>query len=56
MLRFATDFAVPFDNDQAERDVRSSLSTARKHGQSAMVVLRGLFADQPWTPALGASP
>lgn len=75
VLRFATDFRVPFDNNQAERDVRmvklqqkisggwrseaganafldvrSYLSTARKHGQSAMVVLRDLFTDQTWTP------
>ncbi|MHB1065580.1 MAG: IS66 family transposase [Georgenia sp.] len=81
VLRFATDFAVPFDNNQAERDVRmvklqqkisggwrsengaesfldvrSYLSTARKHGQSAMVVLRDLFTGQPWIPAVGASP
>ena len=81
VLRFATDFRVPFDNNQAERDVRmvklqqkisggwrsetgahafldvrSYLSTARKHGQSAMVVLRDLFTGQPWIPAIGASP
>lgn len=81
VLRFATDFAVPFDNNQAERDVRmvklqqkisggwrseagadafldirSYLSTARKHGQSAMIVLRDLFTDQTWIPAVGASP
>ena len=81
VLRFATDFAVPFDNNQAERDVRmvklqqkisggwrtdtgaeafldirSYLGTARKHGQSAMTVLRALFTGQPWIPALGASP
>ena len=41
---------------QSFLDVRSYLSTARKHGQSAMVVLRDLFTDQPWIPALGASP
>ena len=81
VLRFATDFRVPFDNNQAERDVRmvklqqkisggwrsetgahafldvrSYLSTARKHSQSAMTVLRGLFTGQPWIPAIGASP
>ena len=81
VLRFATDFRVPFDNNQAERDVRmvklqqkisggwrseigaesfldvrSYLSTARKHQQSAMVVLRDLFTGQPWIPATGASP
>lgn len=81
VLRFATDFRVPFDNNQAERDVRmvklqqkisggwrsdsgahafldvrSYLSTARKHQQSAMVVLRDLFTGQPWIPAVGASP
>jgi len=81
VLRFATDFAVPFDNNQAERDVRmvklqqkisggwrsdtgahafldvrSYLSTARKHGHSAMTVLRDLFNGQPWIPAVGASP
>lgn len=81
VLRFATDFTVPFDNNQAERDirmvklqqkisggwrsengaeafldVRSYLSTARKHGYSAMAVLRDLFTGQPWIPAIGASP
>ena len=81
VLRFATDFRVPFDNNQAERDVRmvklqqkisggwrsengahaflnvrSYLSTARKHQQSAMSVLRDLFTGQPWIPAIGASP
>lgn len=81
VLRFATDFTVPFDNNQAERDVRmvklqqkisggwrsntgaeafldvrSYLGTARKHGQSAMTVLRALFTGQPWIPAVGASP
>ncbi|HEY5183147.1 MAG TPA: transposase, partial [Dermatophilaceae bacterium] len=80
-LRFATDFRVPFDNNQAERDVRmvklqqkisggwrsdtgahafldirSYLSTAHKHQQSAMAVLRDLFTGQPWIPAIGASP
>jgi transposase len=81
VLRFATDFRVPFDNNQAERDVRmvklqqkisgcwrsetgahafldlrSYLSTAHKHGQGAMVVLRDLFTGQPWIPAIGTSP
>ena len=81
VLRFATDFRVPFDNNQAERDVRmvklqqkisggwrsengahafldvrSYLSTARKHEQSATDVLRELFSGQPWIPAIGASP
>lgn len=75
VLRFATDFAVPFDNNQAERDVRmvklqqkisggwrshtgatafltvrSYLSTASKHRQHALTVLRDLFTGQPWTP------
>ena len=81
VLRFATDFVVPFDNNQAERDVRmvklqqkisggwrsntgaeaflgvrSYLGTPRKHGQSAMVILRDLSTGQPWIPAVGASP
>jgi transposase len=76
VLRFAADFRVSFDNNQAERDVRmvklqqkisggwrsedgaraflavrSYLSTARKHGQHALVVLRELFAGQAWVPA-----
>ncbi len=76
VLRFATDFRVPLDNNQAERDVRmvklqqkisggwrsptgaesflavrSYLSTARKHSQHAMDVLRALFTDGAWLPA-----
>jgi transposase len=81
VLRFALDFAVAFDNNQAERDVRmvklqqkisggwrseqgakafldvrSYLSTARKHDQSAIDVLRQLFTDTAWIPAAGAAP
>ena len=76
VLRFAVDFRVPFDNNQAERDVRmvklqqkisggwrsqlgataflavrSYLSTARKHRQTALTVLRELFGGRPWVPA-----
>lgn len=32
--------------------VRSSLSTARKHGQHAMDVLRELFTSSAWLPAI----
>ena len=81
VLRFATDFRVPFDNNQAERDVRmvklqqkisggwrsdtgahafldvrSYLSTARKHQQSAMDVLRDLFTGHAWIPTISANP
>ena len=82
VLRFAVDFAVGFDNNQAERDVRmvklqqkisggwrsqagaeafldvrSYLSTARKHNQSAIDVLRQLFTDTAWIPGIaGAAP
>ena len=80
VLRFATNFRIPLDNNQAERDrrmakpqqkisggwrsetggkafldVRSYLSTARKHNQGAMEVLRRLFAGNPWLPAAVAS-
>lgn len=81
VLRFATDLRVPFDNNQAERDVRmvklqqkisggwrseagaeafldvrSYLSTAGKHGQRHLSVLRDLFTGQAWIPAPGPSP
>ena len=76
VLRFATDFRVPFENNLAERDIRmvklrqkissclrttagatafcalrSYLSTAAKHGRSALAVLRQLQEGQPWLPA-----
>ena len=81
VLRFATDFRVPLDNNQAERDVRmvklqqkisggwrsragaeafldvrSYLSTARKHNQNAIEVLRQLFTETAWLPASAAVP
>ncbi|MGH3951247.1 MAG: IS66 family transposase [Pseudonocardiaceae bacterium] len=81
VLRFAYDFDVAFDNNQAERDVRmvklqqkisggwrteqgakafldvrSYLSTARKHNQNAIDVLRQLFTDTAWIPAPGPAP
>lgn len=76
ILRFVVDLAVPFTNNQAERDlrpvklqqkisgtwrtlqgladfaaVRSYLSTAAKHGQDALDVLKQLFTTGPWMPA-----
>lgn len=82
VLRFAVDFAVPLDNNQAERDIRmiklqqkisggwrsqhgaeafldvqSYLSTAAKHNQNAIEILRQLFTDTAWIPAAtGAAP
>ncbi len=75
-----TDFRVPFDKNQAERDVRmvklqqkisggwrsengadasldvrSYLSTARKHERSAMDALRDLFTGHTWIPTISAS-
>jgi transposase len=75
ILRFTVDLAVPFTNNQAERDVRpvklqqkisatwrtlqgladfatvrSYLSTAAKHGEDALEVLRQLFTTAPWLP------
>ena len=79
VLRFVTDFDIPFDNNLAERDIRmvkvhqkisggfrtlhgatsflnlrSYLSSANKHGTSALTALNQLFAGTPWTPALPA--
>ncbi|MEV0810407.1 IS66 family transposase [Micromonospora sp. NPDC050200] len=75
ILRFTVDLAVPFTNNQAERDLRpvklqqkisatwrtlqgladfaalrSYLSTAAKHGQDALDVLKQLFTTGPWLP------
>jgi transposase len=36
---------------QAFCRLRSCLSTARKHGQPALAVLRQLHHDSPWMPA-----
>ncbi len=77
VLRFAHDLAVPFDNSEAERDLRMMkveqkvsggfrtpagahtfcalrgyLSTARKQGRDALIVLRDLLAGCPFTPAV----
>ncbi|HET6214263.1 MAG TPA: transposase, partial [Micromonosporaceae bacterium] len=81
ILRFTVDLAVPFTNNQAERDLRpvklqqkisacwrtlqglsdfatlrSYLSTAIKHGQDALDVLRQLFTTGPWLPPTTADP
>lgn len=80
ILRFVVDLAVPFTNNQAERDlrpvklqqkisgtwrtlqgladfavVRSYLSTATKHGQNALDVLKQLFTTGPWLPPATSS-
>jgi hypothetical protein len=46
VLRFAHDFRVPFGNN-----LRSYITTARKHGLDARDVLARLAAGQPWLPA-----
>lgn len=76
VLRFATDFRVPFDNNLAERDLRmiklqqkisgswrtldgahdfldlrSYISTARKHGRDLLQTLADLATHNPWLPA-----
>lgn len=80
ILRFTVDLAVPFTNNQAERDLRpvklqqkisatwrtlqgladfatlrSYLSTATKHGEDALDVLKQLFTTGPWLPQTATS-
>jgi transposase len=80
ILRFTVDLAVPFTNNQAERDLRpvklqqkisatwrtlqgladfatlrSYLSTATKHGEDALTVLKQLFTTGPWLPETAIS-
>lgn len=81
VLHFIHNFAVPFDNNLAERDLRmmkvkqkisgcfrtfhgalrfcnlrSYLSTARKHGISMFSALVDAFAGSPFTPTLPSTP
>ena len=80
VLRFTTNFDIPFDNNLAERDIRmvkvhqkisggfrtregataflnlrSYLSTARKHRISALTALDHLYTGTTWAPALPAA-
>jgi transposase len=80
ILQFTIDLAVPFTNNQAERDLRpaklqqkisaiwrtlqglagfatlrSYLSTAAKHGEDTLDILKQLFNTGPWRPSATTS-
>ncbi len=66
ILAFLHDFAVPFDNNQAERDlrfdalenfcrIRGYVSTARKNGLTALDALRRIFLGNPFLPTPNSS-
>jgi hypothetical protein len=44
------------DATQDRLDIRSYIDTARKHGNDALTVLRGLMTGNPWRPAPAANP